>query len=55
MGIVTSLNTMTCNNCGRKLAEFKIREGVVSIKCNKCGVVNVQETKNTEIVKERQY
>ena len=55
MGTGTSLNTMTCNNCGRKLAEIKIREGVVSIKCNKCGVVNVQETKNTEIVKERQY
>lgn len=55
MGIDTELNTMSCNNCGRKLAEIKIRQGVVSIKCNKCGIVNVQETKNTEIVKERQY
>jgi len=44
------LNTMVCNNCGRKLAEIKISSGIVSIKC-KCGVINVQETKDTKTVK----
>lgn len=47
------LNTMTCNNCGKKLAEIKIRDGVVSIKC-KCGTVNVQQTTTTQSVPERQ-
>lgn len=41
----TALNSMSCNNCGKKLAEIKIEKGVVSIKCSKCGVVNIQETK----------
>lgn len=40
-----ALNSMTCNSCGKKLAEIKVEKGVVSIKCGKCGVVNVQETK----------
>jgi len=40
-----SLNSMTCNNCGKKLAEIKVKDGTVSIKCNKCGTLNVQETK----------
>lgn len=44
---------MTCNNCGKKLAELKIKEGVVEIKC-KCGTINVQETKPTPNAKERQ-
>jgi len=50
--MVTSipLNSMTCNNCGKKLAEIRIKEGIVSIKC-KCGTVNVQETKTTQIAK----
>ncbi len=43
-----ALNSMSCNNCGKKLAELKIEKGVVSIKCSKCGVVNVQETKPTK-------
>lgn len=51
----SDLITMTCGSCGRKLAEIKIKEGIVQIKCNKCGVLNTQETKNTENVKERQY
>jgi len=46
------LNLMTCNNCGKKLAEVKIEKGVVSIKC-KCGVVNKIEI-YTQSVKERQ-
>lgn len=48
MAITPYLVTMTCNNCGKKLAEIKIEKGIVSIKCSKCGVVNVQETKNTQ-------
>lgn len=47
------LVSMKCNNCGKKLAEVKLTEGVVSIKC-KCGTVNVQETKTTQNALERQ-
>ncbi len=47
MDIKAVLNSMTCNNCGKKLADIKIKEGIVSIKCGKCGTVNVQETKTT--------
>ena len=50
IGKTTILNNMSCSNCGRKLAEVKITEGVVSIKC-KCGTVNVQESKTTKSVK----
>lgn len=46
-----ALITMSCNNCGKKLGEIKIRDGVVSIKCDKCGVINVQETKPTQNAK----
>lgn len=53
MDSTPALNSMTCNNCGRKLAEIKIKEGVISIKCPKCGVVNKQESK-TPTAKERQ-
>jgi len=47
MGTSSSLITMTCNSCGKKIAEVKLRDGIVSIKCPKCGTVNVQETKTT--------
>lgn len=50
----TALVAMTCNNCGKKLGEIKIKEGTVAIKCDKCGTINVQETKPTPSVKERQ-
>lgn len=49
MDKTVSLNSMTCNNCGKKLAEIKVEVGIVSIKC-KCGTVNVQETKATKNV-----
>lgn len=45
------LNSMKCGNCGKKIAEIKIKDGVVSIICPKCGTKNVQETKATENVK----
>ncbi len=47
----SDLITMTCGNCGRKLAEIKIKDGIVQIKCNKCGVLNTQETKITQTIK----
>ena len=43
MGNSTVLNPMTCVNCGKKLAEVKITEGTVSVKC-KCGTLNVVTT-----------
>lgn len=43
-----ALNPMTCANCGKKLAEIKVKDGVVSIKCHKCGTLNVQDTKPTK-------
>lgn len=51
MAINTALNSMTCNNCGKKLAELKVKDGIVSIICAKCGTLNVQETKATKSVK----
>lgn len=51
MDTVSILNPMTCNNCGKKIAEVKIKEGLVSIICPKCGTLNVQETKTTKSVK----
>lgn len=54
MGDTNSLNPMTCNNCGKKLAEIKVKDGIVSIKC-KCGYLNTIEIKQTQSVnKERQ-
>ncbi len=50
MDNVPALNSMTCNNCGKKLAEIKVKEGTISIKC-KCGVVNTFETKPTQTTK----
>lgn len=35
-----------CSNCGKKLGEVNMKDGVVSIKC-KCGTLNVIETKQT--------
>lgn len=51
METATKLIAMTCNHCGKKIAEIKIKEGIVSIICAKCGTLNVQETKTA---KERQ-
>lgn len=39
-----------CTNCGKKIGEAKLQQGIVSIKC-KCGVTNIIRT---ESVKERQ-
>lgn len=48
MGTAPDLNTMICSNCGKKLAEIKIKEGTVSVKC-KCGTLNVFTTSTTKI------
>lgn len=50
MGDSTTLNPMSCNNCGKKLAEIKVKDGIVSIKC-KCGYLNIIEIKPTESTK----
>ena len=47
MDSTPALNPMTCNNCGKKLAEIKVKDGIVSIKC-KCGYLNIFETKPTQ-------
>ena len=54
MGTIPALIPMTCNNCGKKIAEVKVKEGVVSIICPKCGTLNVQESKTVQNAKERQ-
>lgn len=46
MDALKDLTPIRCNNCGKKLAEAKIKEGIVSIKC-KCGSVNILEKKIT--------
>jgi phage FluMu protein Com len=47
MGIQPDLVSMTCNNCGKKLAEVKVKDGIVSIKCSKCGTLNIVSTPTT--------
>lgn len=47
MVTATTLNPMTCVNCGKKLAEVKIKDGTVSVKC-KCGTINVITTSTTK-------
>lgn len=44
------LNSMICSNCGKKLAEIRVKDGVVSIKC-KCSHINTVEIKPTESTK----
>ncbi len=48
MAIIPALNSMTCNSCGKKIAEVKLEKGIVSIICPKCGTLNVQESKPTQ-------
>lgn len=43
MATASDLNTMVCSNCGKKLAEIKIKDGTVSVKC-KCGTINILTT-----------
>ena len=38
------LGVMSCSSCGKKLAEIKLNDGTVSIKCNKCGTINIRTT-----------
>lgn len=53
MGNLPDLISVTCNNCGKKIAEVRIKDGVFSIICPKCGVLNIQETKPTKERPER--
>ena len=48
------LKSFNCISCGKKLAEVKIIEGVVAIKCSKCGTMNVKETE-IKTIKVTQY
>lgn len=47
MGNTIALIPITCNNCGKKIGEGVIKDGIIAIKCGKCGTLNVQETKPT--------
>lgn len=50
MDATPALNSMVCNGCGKKLAETKIKDGIVSIICGKCGTLNTLEKKSTQSV-----
>lgn len=39
------MNPILCNNCGKKIGEVKMTQGIVSVKCNKCGTINTVESK----------
>ncbi len=45
MGTERQLVSIHCESCGKKIGEVNIKDGVVSIKCNKCGHLNIHETK----------
>jgi len=45
-----ALNPIICCNCGKKIGKIKMKDGIVAIKCPKCGVENIQETKPTPSV-----
>ena len=42
------MNDFICSNCGKKLAELKLQEGKIEIKCSKCGTFNTIETKKED-------
>lgn len=46
MDKINCLISILCVGCGKKLAEAKIQEGKLEIKC-KCGVVNTIESKKS--------
>jgi len=50
MDTTKQLIPILCSNCGKKIGEVKMKEGIVSIKC-KCGTFNVVETKTNESAK----
>ena len=39
------MNPIVCNNCGKKIGEVKMTQGIVSVKCGKCGTINTVESK----------
>jgi len=45
MPIPTDLIPLKCSNCGKKIGEVKMKDGIVAIVCSKCGVLNIQEAK----------
>lgn len=42
------MNTFICTNCGKKLAELRIKEGIFTIRCHKCGTLNKVEIEKSE-------
>jgi phage FluMu protein Com len=46
MEIPKNLVPVLCKNCGKKIGEVKMKDGIVAIKC-KCGTVNIVESKQT--------
>ncbi len=48
MGNPPNLVAMTCASCGKKLAEVKIKDGTVSVKCTKCGTINIVTTQTAQ-------
>lgn len=45
MANINQLVPILCMNCGKKIGETKMIDGIVSIKCPKCSVLNTIETK----------
>lgn len=39
------MTPLLCTNCGKKIGEVKMTQGVVSLKCNKCGTITTVESK----------
>lgn len=42
---LSPLIPVNCKNCGRRIGDMKIKEGIVSIVCPKCGTTNIIEAR----------
>lgn len=49
--IGTKLGICPSNNGGTLIGYYEMKEGIISIKCNKCKTVNFVEIKNSQIIR----
>ncbi len=50
MPVNPQLKDMKCIGCGKKLAEYRLEEGIIEVKC-KCGTINTIRKTKPETIK----